>query len=179
MRFVDDSELSFCLTMSIGIDRDSLLAILGMVEVLPVPQTFDDFVWEAHQPGEKGLLNVFQCDEEDLIATLENNGHLGVLLRTAHLVSHLPGVFHYVAIYYSDVSKRCQYVEIQDGTVVANFDPTQDKAPEAVIDFFGPGSDHRSAMIKALEYRMEVEVKPEWLTDRTTTYLIDYNINNN
>jgi hypothetical protein len=80
MRFVDDSELSFCLTISTGISRDNMLSILGEVNMLPEPQSFDDFVWEAYQPGKKGLLNVFE-DNEFLI-TLENNGYLGVTRRT-------------------------------------------------------------------------------------------------
>lgn len=182
MRFVDDSELSFCLTISSGIQRDHLLAILGMIEVLPVPQIFDDFVWETHQPGKRGLLNVFQDDEEDLVITLENNGYLGVTRRTINQVSNLLGAFHYAAIYYSSGNNGFQYVEVQDGMVLANFDPSQDEAPEIVADFFlggeGPSAT-RYAMVKALEYRLETIVKAEWLDNRTTTYLIDYDTSRN
>lgn len=176
MRFVDDSEMSFCLTISSGIKRDHMLAILGMVDVLPVPQTFDDFVWETHQPGRKGLLNVFEDGE--LLVTLENNGYLGVTRRTIKQVEQLTGAFHYVSIYHSSGNNGYQYVEVQDGLILANFDPSQDDAPEVVADFFLGGEKSeaiRYAMVKAVEYRMETTIKEEWLTDRTTTYLIDYN----
>jgi len=172
MRFVDDDELSFCLTISAGIKRDDLLGILGRVEQLPASQTFDDFVWETHQPGKKGLLNVFEVD--DLLITLENNGFLGVARRTINKAADIPGISHYAAIYHSSGNAGHQYVEVQDGTIVANFDPLLDEAPEAVVDFFPENSNTRRGMIQAIEYRMETKVCPEWLADRADTYIIDY-----
>jgi len=175
-RFVEDDDLSFCLTISRDIKPDTMLDILGRVEPLPQPQTFDDFVWDTHQPGRNGLLNVFE-PEDGLFVTLENNGYLGVALRTINAVRDLLGVNHYAAIYHSSGNGGYQYVEVQDGTIVANFDPMGDDAPEPLSDFFSRGEDQpavRYALTKAIEYRMETPVMEEWLTDPTITYLIDY-----
>ena len=175
MRFVDDDELSFCLTISSGIKLDDLLDILGRVETLPKPQTFDDFAWDTHQPGKKGLLNVFEQGE--FLVTLENNGFLGVARRTINKVADLSGEVHYVGFYHSAGNSGHQYVEVQDGLIIANFDPLLDEAPEAVSDFFLPETVQgatRYAMVKAAEYRMETTVKQEWLEEPTTTYMIDY-----
>lgn len=175
MRFVDDDDLSFCLTISAGIKTDVMLDILGRQEALPEPQTFDDFVWDTHQPGRNGLLNVFE--EDGFLITVENNGFLGVARRTINKVARLGGINHYVAIYHSSGNGGYQYVEVQDGTIVANFDPVTDEAPPAVADFFHPGDDQtatRYGMIKAVEYRLETSVLQEWLETPTTTYLIDY-----
>jgi hypothetical protein len=93
-------------------------------------------------------------------------------------VEQLTGAFHYVSIYQSSGNNGHQYVEVQDGLVLANFDPLLDVAPEVVTDFFLSGEKSvatRYAMVKAVEYRMETEVREEWLADPTTTYLIDYN----
>lgn len=174
-RFVDDDDLSFCLTISTGIKKDELLAILGRVEALSVPQTFDDFAWDTHQPGKKGLLNVFE--EDEFLVTLENNGFLGVARRTINKVAAMNGLSHYVAFYHSAGNAGYQYVEVQDGLVIANFDPVLDEAPEAVVDFFLGGENQKATrynMVRAAEYRMETEVKPEWLEQATATYVIDY-----
>jgi len=174
-RFVDDDELSFCLTISTGIKKGELLSILGVVEELEAPQTFDDFAWDTHQPGKKGLLNVF--DEGEFLVTLENNGFLGVARRTINKIALISGEVHYVGFYHSAGNAGHQYVEVQDGLVIANFDPLLDEAPEAVTDFFLPETVQgatRYAMVKACEYRMETTVKQEWLEDPTTTYVIDY-----
>ena len=183
MRFVDDDELSFCLTLSTGIKKDELLAILGRVEVLPEPQTFDDFAWDTHQPGKRGLLNVFEQDE--FLVTLENNGFMGVAKRTISSIANIYGAVHYVAFYRSSGNAGHQYVEVQDGLIIANFDPLLDEAPEAVSDFFtGAGTDTgdfppkpRRAMVQAAEYRLETTIKPEWLELPTETYVIDYRTN--
>lgn len=180
MRFVDDENLSFCLTISTGIKRDDLLYILGRVEMLPEPKAFDDFVWETHQPGKKGLLNVFE--DGDFLVTVENNGFLGVARRTVTKTADIPGISHYAAIYHSSGNAGYQYVETQDGTVVANFDPVLDEAPDAVADFFLGGEGNlatRYAMIDAVEYRMETSVLDEWLTQPTDTYVIDYRTDRN
>lgn len=174
MRLTEDQDLSFCLTVSTGIDKDVLLAILGRSEDLPEPQTFDDFPEEAYVPGKKGLLNVFE--DNGFLITLENTGYLGATRRTINKVAEVtvrtPG--HYVAIYSSFKNfSECQYVEVQDGMVQANFDPNLDEIPELVAQFFS-GQPVLSSMVNALEYRLETTVKPEWLESPTTTYVIDY-----
>src|SRR5689334_15656150 len=151
MRFVDDDELSFCLTISTGIKRGELLNILGVVEELEVPQTFDDFAWDTHQPGKRGLLNVFE--DGDHLITVENNGFLGVARRTIKKVEGLSGEVHYVSFCHSAGNAGHQYVEVQDGMTIANFDPLLDEAPEAVSDFFTDTKEPRRAMVHAAEYR--------------------------
>lgn len=172
MRFVDDDELSFCLTISTGIKRDMLLAILGRVESLPVPQTFDDFAWDTHQPGKKGLLNVFE--DGDFLVTIENNGFLGVARRTINKVCDLGRGTHYVAFYHSSGNGGFQYVEVENGEILANFDPLLDEAPDVVVDFFAGTDQPRRAMVLATEHRTATRIKPEWLELATDTYLIDY-----
>lgn len=181
MRFVDDGELSFCLTISKDIKLDTMLDILGRQEALPELHTFDDFSWDTHQPGRNGLLNVFEHD--GFVITVENNGFLGVTRRTIKSIAVLDDISHYAAIYHSaGGSNGYMYCEVQDGTIVANFDPLTDEPPEALIGSSpGPGisaadwpRQPRRSMIKAIEYRMETTVLPEWLETPTTTYLIDY-----
>lgn len=174
MRFVDDDNISFCLTISTGIRKGLMLRILGDELELPHPQRFDDFVWETHQPGKKGLLNLF--NEDPFLVTIENNGYLGVTRRTINQVVNIIGVYHYAAIYHS-IGNGYQYVEIQDGMVLADFDPSLDEAPEAVSDFFPEGCNVRKGLIDAIEYRMDTKIKPEWLETPTETHVIDYNTN--
>lgn len=176
MRFVEDQELSFCMTVSSGIDRDVMLDILGKVDKLPIPQIFDDFAWDINKTaGKTGLLNVFE--EGDLLITLENRGYLGArhktLLKVAAAMAGKIG--HYVCILRSfGDDGYYYYAEIQDGMVLASFDPENDEIPEVVEEFFPVGGDVRAGMIKALEYRMEVTVKPEWMEQSTDTYIIEY-----
>lgn len=176
MRFVDDDDLSFCLTISKGIKPDTILDILGRVEPLPLKQTFDDFVWDKHQPGRNGLLNVFE-PADGLFVTLENNGYKGVTRGVIKRVAEIGGINHYAAIYHSSGNAGYQYVEVEDGTITANFDPMTDEAPAPVADFFLRGDNQKATrygMIRALEYRMEMTVEPEWLEIPALTYLIDY-----
>ena len=180
MRFTDDDDLSFCLTISTGIKRGELLAILGVVEALPLPQTFNDFAYETHQPGRKGLLNVFE--DGAFLITVENNGYLGVTRRTVNKVRDIGGLSHYVSLYYSGDNGH-QYVEIESGDVLANFDPAViDEIPSFLLGSSGPGIEFagdfarqpRRSMIRSIEYRMMTTVQPAWLEQPTDTYMIDY-----
>ena len=177
MRFVDDDKLSFCLTVSIGIKRDELLRILGVTEELPEPQAFDNFVYDNYPPGKKGLLNVFE--EYPFIATVENSGFLGVARRTLNSIAHIPGPTHYVAIYHSGDNAGHHYAEVKNGLVLANFDPLLDEAEDEMVEFFPEIGRVRRGMIDAVEQRSGVKIHPEWLTDKTTTYVIDYRTDRN
>lgn len=172
MRFTDDDELSLCLTLSTGISRNDLLNLMGRVETLAIPQGFDDFAWETCEPGKIGLLNLFEDGER--LVSLENNGFKGVYRRTINDVAGLPGAYHYVAVYHSSGNGHFQYVEIQDGMILANFDPLTDEAPEVVADFFTKGGNSMAEMLKAAEYRMECTILPEWLEKPAETFVIDY-----
>lgn len=176
MRFVEDQAMSFCMTVSSGIDKEALLKTIGMVNKLPLPQTFDDVAWDTQRTaGRTGLINVFE-DGEFLI-TLEKGGFAGArhstILKIAQGMASQVG--HFVCILRSTgEDKYNYYAEVQDGMVLASFDPKSDPAPEVVEEFFPEGMDARSGMIKALEYRMETTVNPEWLTLPTDTYVIEY-----
>jgi hypothetical protein len=172
MRFVDDDELWFCLTISTGIKRDDLLDILGMVETLSLPHPFDDFVWNPNQSGKRGLLNVFE--DGDFLITVENSGLLGVARRSINKVAGRHPAAHYVGIYHDPGSSAHQYVEVDCGVILANFDALLDEAPENVADFFPEIRNTRRGMIQAVERRMGITVQPEWLEKPTGTYVIDY-----
>lgn len=177
MRLVDKD---LCLTVSTGIKPEAMLDILGRQEALPEPQVFGDPSWRVHHlPGRSGLLNVFE--EGEFLVTLEANGFLGVTRRTINKIRDMGGLSHYAAIcHFSAGGGTYQYVEVQDGIIIANFDPQTEEAPESVADFFTIG-DHpdnnrktMEDMIKAVEYRMEISVREKWLDTPTATYLIDY-----
>jgi hypothetical protein len=170
MRFVDDKGLSLCLTISEGIKRDTLLEILGRVEELPQPHAFDDFPYDSSQVGRKGLLQVFEDD--GFLITVENGGLLGVAFRTARAVADLRGEVHYVALRISE--DDYQYVEVQDGEVLANFNPAHDEMPVIVDHLFADRNDTRNWMIQATEWRMKTSIMEEWLEHPTDTYVIEY-----
>jgi hypothetical protein len=170
MRFMEDHELSFCLTISSGIKRDDLLTILGVTEALSVPLGFEDSNELFRQVGKRGMLSVFEYG--DFLVTVENSGYLGVTLRTLKKIAEL-GSGHYVACYDSGDTGR-QFVEVEDGEIVANFEPMFDSAPDALAVFFSAPTQAREAMIRALEFRMDTTVQDSWLTDKTDTYVIDY-----
>jgi len=182
MGFGDDDDLSFCLTISKGIKHDVMLGILGQQQILAKHRSFEDFDWSVYKPGLTGLLNVFEVG--DFLVTVESNGFLGVARRTITKVARLGGLSHYVAIQHSSAPGFYQYVEVQDGTIVANFDPASDPSPECVADFFrakdgGQTPTVRAAMVDAVEYRLSApdqpfKVQDKWLTDETVTYSIDY-----
>ena len=181
MSHIEDDGVSFCLTVSRDIDLPTMLMVLGKVEELPEPQMFDDFPEESYIPGEKGLLNVFE--EGDFLATLENTGFLGVarrtLLQLVDITKLYPG--HYVCIYKNVEDNVLRYVEVQDGEILADFDPRWNSIPVIVEDFFPRvgGSANLLAMVSALEYRLEpCVVRQEWFEHPTTTYLIDYSNRN-
>lgn len=175
MRFLRDDELSFCLTVSKEIERDTMLSLLGVVFPLPQPQSFDDFAEETHRVGQRGLINVFE--EDDFLITLENSGFMGINSSTTIHTTTVTGEDggHYAAILYAPlVGAGYRYVEIQDGLVLADFNPLLDEAPESVDKFFPQPSAAAEDLIAALEYRMEVKVRDEWLNQPTETYIIDY-----
>lgn len=169
MRFVDDQDLTFCLTISTGIKRTDLLAILSAVRLLPDPQRFDDFDWKAHKPGQTGLLNVFEVDNH--LVTLECNGYLGVTYRVVKMIRSLPGDVHYVATNSGD-----QYVEIKNGEVLANFGIGEDETPEHLARLFSGGVNDRPGVVAAMEHSMGIKVDPEWLVWPTDTYFVDYTV---
>lgn len=173
MRFVNDLDLSFCLTVSTDIKRDDLLSILGKVEELP-QQSFEDFSREAYLPGKRGLLNVFE--DEGFLITLENSGYLGVTYRTVNKIAAIHGKSHYIAIYYSSGDNEHQYVEVRDGKIIANFDPLLDPVPDTLAEFFpmAAGGNTRVYMTTALIYRMKTMIWDDWLKLPTDTYVIDY-----
>lgn len=171
MRFVNDRDLSFCLTISTGVKREDLLNILGKVEELP-KQNFEDFSRESYLPGKNGLLNVFEDDK--FLITLENSGYLGVTRRTINKIASIHGASHYTAIYYSSDGNEHQYVEVQDGKIIANFDPLLDPAPATVSGFFAVDGNTRECMVTALAYQMNTTVWADWLRLPTDTFLIDY-----
>jgi len=174
VRLIDDEDLSFCLTVSDGVELGELLHVMGADEVLPVRQTFDDFAWETHQIGSTGLINVFEDD--GLLVTLENNGFMGVQRKTLlHMAEVTKSIGHYIALYKSAGNGgHYRYVEVQDGMILANFDPMEGEVPEIVEEFFGTDESMVRKMVKALEYRMEMQSSPEWFTDPADTYVIDY-----
>jgi hypothetical protein len=171
MRFVDDKGLTLCLTISEGIKRDELLDILGRDEQLPEPHKFDDFPWDSNQAGRMGLLNVFEQD--GFLITLENGGFLGVTYRVKRAIAELEGEVHYIALRFSE--DNYQYVEVQDGCVLADFDPAREDMPEIVSHLFDENNDPRHWMIQAAEWRLEeFYIKAEWLELPTDTYVIRY-----
>lgn len=174
MKYLDDYNPSFCLTISTGIKREDLLSILGRVEELPVPQTFDSFAQENYQPGRTGLLNVFEDGE--FLVTLENSGFLGVSRQTVNRVAAITGVNHYAALCSSSGKIGFQYVEIQDGMVLVNYAPGLDEIPEILTEFFYDHGSIRRGLIEAIEYRMETKVESGWFEKPTETYAIDYRI---
>ena len=175
MRFLEDADLSFCLTVSQGIDKDYLLDTLGRVEDLPLPQAFDDFAHERHARGRKGVLNVFQ--EGDLLITVENNGFSGARRKIAKSVAAAmtgkPG--HYACVHRSvGEDGYLYYAEVQDGLLLASFDPFIDDVPEVVEEFFLNGERTLVSLLNILEFRMEMAVNPDWLELPTETCVIDY-----
>jgi len=180
MRFVDDKELSFCMTISSGIEREALLGILGWVDLLPQPQTFDDTAWDTRKTaGKTGILNVFE--DGDYTITLEKGGYSGVRHSTIVKVAELMGgkVGHYICLMQTAGEDGYRYyVEVQDGMVLSSFDPETDLIPSVVDGFFKDG-DPMANMIKAAEYRLETTVKPEWLEQPTDTYVIEYKFTRN
>jgi hypothetical protein len=180
MRFVEDKELSFCMTISSGIEREALLDILGWVDLLPQLQTFDDTAWDTKKTaGRTGILNVFE--EGDFLITLEKDGYSGVrhstVLKVAEMMAGKVG--HYICLFRVAGQDGYQYyVEVQDGMVLSGFDPETDPIPTVVEEFFQDG-DPMANMIKAAEYRLETVVKPEWLEQPTDTYVIEYKFTRN
>lgn len=172
MRFVDDDDLSFCLTISRRIEHDTLLRVLGHMEALPQPQSFDDFALPPHQKGKTGLLNVFEVDGH--LVTLENNGFLGVAYRTQRRLTELAGRGRYLSFYYSSGNRDCQYVEVANGLILADFSPLLDEPPSVLSPLFAEGDGPREKMVLAAELRMGVQINPDWLTEKTQTYVIDY-----
>lgn len=172
MRFINDDDLSYCLTVSTGIKRETLLDILGQRGALEKPQTFDDFPKETHQPGKLGLLNVFE--ESDFLITLENSGYLAATRRTINRIVRLGVPVHYVAIMQHSGTIGRQYVEVQNGEVVANFDPVTEEAPEGFALLFPEDANARRSIIEAVKWRMQLPVNERWLTEPTQTYIIDY-----
>lgn len=181
MRFVDDNGLSFCMTISSGIDREALLNILGKVDLLPQPQTFDSTAWDTRKTaGKTGVLNVFE-DGGSLI-TLEKGGYSGVrhstVLKVAEMMAGKVG--HYICLFRSAGEDGYHYyVEVQDGMVLSGFDPESDPIPMVVEEFFSAGGNTMANMIRALEYRMDTVVDPEWLERATDTYVIEYKFRRN
>ncbi|HEY6019070.1 MAG TPA: hypothetical protein VIY48_03995 [Candidatus Paceibacterota bacterium] len=175
MRFIDDKDLSFCLTMSEGIELGELLSILGSSSrILPSQQSFNDSSLSNYEPGSFGLINVFE--EDGMLITLENNGFAGVgTIAIAQAIEATKSIGHYVAIYRSSVDNReFWYAEVQDGLLLANFNPLLSDAPEAVDRFFSGPGEIAKQMVDAIEYRMEADLKDEWLSRETDTYVVDY-----
>lgn len=177
MRYVEDGDLSLCMTVSTGVGRDEILKILGAKDQLPEPKSFDDFPKGKYKPGKTGLLNVIGRD--NFLVTLENSGFLGVTHGTMHRVATLTvrTLGHFTAVLFAPSGLGYQYVEVEDGLVVANFDPMSDNAPDAVEQFF-TNLDEKipMRMISALAYRMEVPISDGWLSEKTDTYEIDYRV---
>jgi len=181
MRYTEQKDLSFCLTVSTGIELHDLLNILGRKDVLSEPQTFDDFIERRNRTRQSSLINVFE--EGDFLITVENSGFMGVstavMLRMSVITTELG---HYASVYRNSLDGGgYRYVEVQDGMILANFNPLLDEAPPAIDQFFSgplPGptgpAEMTKAMIEALEYRMEIQVQPKWLEQPTDTYIIDY-----
>lgn len=185
MRFLEDKDLSFCLTASRGIDKGYLLHTLGVIDTLVLPQSFDDFVYERHSRGRNGILNVFQ--EGDLLITLENSGYSGARRRIVRDIAAemtaartRPGgapdkLGHYACLHRSTGDDGyLYYAEVQDGTLLGCFDPAFDEIPEIAREFIVDGGDTLENMIKLFEYRMETTIKPEWLDLQTETHVVDY-----
>lgn len=172
MRFIEDKDLSFCLTISRHIPRSDLLRILGRAEPLPEPQAFDDFDRGAYQKGKTGLLNVFEVG--DTLITVENSGFLGVAFRTVRRLAQQDKSTRYVSFRYSHGDGDCHYVEIENGTVVANFSPVLDEIPDMFSTLFTEGGNPRQEMVLSAERCMSVKVNSDWLSKKTDTYLINY-----
>lgn len=163
-----NDKLTFCLTMSTGIPRHQLLAILSAHQNTVDKQRFTDFDWKAHKPGQTGMLNVFEVDGR--LVTLECNGLMGVTYRVVKHVLNLQGDFHYVATNSGD-----QYVEVKNGIELANFGPGLDETPGYLVDFFG-GRTSREGAIAAMESAMGIKTDPAWLVRMTDTYAMDYRV---